>query len=246
MPRRGDLASLYSQVMDAAGGKPVDLPHARYRVRQGAALHEARRRAEPRAGLARDPGRARQARRDADAVAGAAAGGQRAAPARSCSPSSPRWRSSWTPRPCPARGPPRAQPGPRRCPRRCTVGAMLETPSMAFAPRRFFEEADFISIGGQRPQAVLLRRRPRERARAPPLRHAERLVPVADRADRGALRRDRHAGLLLRRGCGPPDRGPVLRRDGPAFALSMRPASARSARSSPRRGRAGRNRCAPR
>ncbi len=28
------------------------------------------------------------------------------------------------------------------------VGSMLETPSMAFAPRRFFEEADFISIGG--------------------------------------------------------------------------------------------------
>ena len=28
------------------------------------------------------------------------------------------------------------------------VGAMLETPSMAFAPRRFFQEADFISIGG--------------------------------------------------------------------------------------------------
>ena len=28
------------------------------------------------------------------------------------------------------------------------VGAMLETPSLAFAPRRFFEECDFISIGG--------------------------------------------------------------------------------------------------
>ncbi|MCK0168949.1 phosphoenolpyruvate--protein phosphotransferase [Jannaschia sp. S6380] len=28
------------------------------------------------------------------------------------------------------------------------VGAMLETPSLAFAPRRFFEEADFISVGG--------------------------------------------------------------------------------------------------
>ncbi|SDZ04818.1 PTSINtr with GAF domain, PtsP [Jannaschia faecimaris] len=28
------------------------------------------------------------------------------------------------------------------------VGAMLETPSLAFAPRRFFQEADFISIGG--------------------------------------------------------------------------------------------------
>ncbi|MCK4711360.1 MAG: phosphoenolpyruvate--protein phosphotransferase [Marinosulfonomonas sp.] len=28
------------------------------------------------------------------------------------------------------------------------VGAMLETPSLAFAPRKFFEEVDFISIGG--------------------------------------------------------------------------------------------------
>ena len=28
------------------------------------------------------------------------------------------------------------------------IGAMLETPSLAFAPRQFFEMADFISIGG--------------------------------------------------------------------------------------------------
>lgn len=28
------------------------------------------------------------------------------------------------------------------------VGAMLETPSLAFAPRKFFEEVDFLSIGG--------------------------------------------------------------------------------------------------
>ncbi len=28
------------------------------------------------------------------------------------------------------------------------IGAMVETPSMAFAPRQFFEECDFISIGG--------------------------------------------------------------------------------------------------
>jgi phosphotransferase system enzyme I (PtsP) len=28
------------------------------------------------------------------------------------------------------------------------IGAMLETPSLAFAPRKFFEEVDFISIGG--------------------------------------------------------------------------------------------------
>ena len=33
-------------------------------------------------------------------------------------------------------------------PESLSVGSMLETPSMAFAPRKFFEEADFISIGG--------------------------------------------------------------------------------------------------
>jgi phosphotransferase system enzyme I (PtsP) len=33
-------------------------------------------------------------------------------------------------------------------PEKTEIGAMLETPSMAFAPRRFYELADFISIGG--------------------------------------------------------------------------------------------------
>ncbi len=33
-------------------------------------------------------------------------------------------------------------------PERVDVGAMLETPSLAFAPKQFFEMADFISIGG--------------------------------------------------------------------------------------------------
>lgn len=33
-------------------------------------------------------------------------------------------------------------------PERVEVGAMLETPSLAFSPRQFFELADFISIGG--------------------------------------------------------------------------------------------------
>ena len=33
-------------------------------------------------------------------------------------------------------------------PEKLEVGAMLETPSLAFAPRKFFEEVDFISIGG--------------------------------------------------------------------------------------------------
>ncbi|GAA6207204.1 phosphoenolpyruvate--protein phosphotransferase [Cognatishimia sp. WU-CL00825] len=33
-------------------------------------------------------------------------------------------------------------------PKDLKVGAMLETPSLAFAPQRFFEEVDFLSIGG--------------------------------------------------------------------------------------------------
>jgi phosphotransferase system enzyme I (PtsP) len=33
-------------------------------------------------------------------------------------------------------------------PKRVEVGAMLETPSLAFAPRRFFEAVDFLSVGG--------------------------------------------------------------------------------------------------
>ena len=36
----------------------------------------------------------------------------------------------------------------RPLPERVEVGAMLETPSLAFAPRQFFEMADFVSIGG--------------------------------------------------------------------------------------------------
>ena len=33
-------------------------------------------------------------------------------------------------------------------PSRIEVGAMLETPSLAFAPKKFFEEVEFLSIGG--------------------------------------------------------------------------------------------------
>ena len=33
-------------------------------------------------------------------------------------------------------------------PERLEIGAMLETPSLAFAPRQFFEEVEFLSIGG--------------------------------------------------------------------------------------------------
>ncbi|WP_372993031.1 putative PEP-binding protein, partial [Sulfitobacter sp.] len=33
-------------------------------------------------------------------------------------------------------------------PSKIEVGAMLETPSLAFAPKKFFEEVEFLSIGG--------------------------------------------------------------------------------------------------
>ncbi|NUH65946.1 phosphoenolpyruvate--protein phosphotransferase [Sulfitobacter sp. S0837] len=35
-----------------------------------------------------------------------------------------------------------------RLPEKVEVGAMLETPSLAFAPKKFFEEVEFLSIGG--------------------------------------------------------------------------------------------------
>ena len=35
-----------------------------------------------------------------------------------------------------------------KVPSEISIGAMLETPSLGFAPRQFFEMADFISIGG--------------------------------------------------------------------------------------------------
>lgn len=36
----------------------------------------------------------------------------------------------------------------RPLPRKLEIGAMLETPSLAFAPRQFFEMTDFVSVGG--------------------------------------------------------------------------------------------------
>ena len=98
-------------------------------------------------------------------------------------------------------------------PRVLKIGAMLETPSLAYASDRFFA-AHRLHLGRrQRPQAVLLRRRPRERAGAAALRHAEPELPDLSRAYRDALRRDRHAALLLRRGRRPPGRGARPRRD---------------------------------
>ena len=61
-PSRGDLASTYSRVIDAAEGKRVVFRTLDIGSDKVAALHEAAGRAEPGAWLARDPCRPRQAR----------------------------------------------------------------------------------------------------------------------------------------------------------------------------------------
>ena len=104
-------------------------------------------------------------------------------------------------------------------PERVEIGAMLETPSLAFAPQTVLRDDRLRLDRRQRPQAVLLRRRPRERAGAPPLRHAEHELPVADRDDRPPLRRDGHAAQLLRRGRGAAGRGGGVRGDGDPVAV---------------------------
>ena len=129
-------------------------------------------RAEPGARLARDPRRARPARRPADADPGADARRRRAAAARSCSPSSPRPASSRPARELVLREVARERSLGHAVPATLEIGAMLETPSLAFAPDALLP-ADRLHLDRrQRPQAVLLRRRPRERAGAPALRHA--------------------------------------------------------------------------
>ena len=93
------------------------------------------------------------------------------------------------------------------------IGAMLETPSLAFAPRRFFDEVQFLSVGGNDlKQFFFAADRENELVR----RRYDTLnvsLPDLPRKHRAALRGDRHAAQLLRRGCRPPDRGALPRRD---------------------------------
>ena len=104
-------------------------------------------------------------------------------------------------------------------------GAMLETPSLAFAPDALLR-ADRLHLDRrQRPQAVLLRRRPRERAGAPALRHAELELPRLPRADRrrAAPRTARRCPSAARMPAGRSRRWPWPR--SASGSLSMRPAS---------------------
>ncbi len=101
---------------------------------------------------------------------------------------------------------PRAAPRPHRA-RELRIGAMLETPSLAYAPDRFFQLADFVSIGGNDlKQFFFAADRENELVRR---RYDMLSVSFLDlpRADRRPLRRARHAALLLRRGRRPPGRG---------------------------------------
>ena len=93
------------------------------------------------------------------------------------------------------------------------IGAMLETPSLAYASDRFFAMTDFISVGGNDlKQFFFAADRENERVRRrydmlslSYLTFLEHIV--------AALRRQRHATLVLRRGCRPPDRGARPRGD---------------------------------
>ncbi len=138
MPKRDELARLYARVMDAAKGRRDRLSHAGYRVRQGAALYETAGRTEPRDGLAGDPCGAGQTRRAAHAGAGADPG-RGGRPLTIMFPFIAEFSEFITARAhvlreIAARSRPWATPSPPNV----EIGAMLETPGLAFAPRRVF------------------------------------------------------------------------------------------------------------
>ena len=61
MPRMEEQKALYGEVITVGRRPAGDLPHARHRRRQGAALHDGEQRGEPGDGLAGDPHRPRPA-----------------------------------------------------------------------------------------------------------------------------------------------------------------------------------------
>ena len=147
MPRRSDLAALYRRVMDAAGDKPVTF--RTLDIGSDKVLPYMKRTDEPnpalgwraiRVGLDK-PGVMRM---QLQALLRAADG----RPLRLMFPFIAQMEEFLDARAFLTRELHRETSLDHRLPAALTVGAMLETPSMAFAPRRFFEEADFVSIGG--------------------------------------------------------------------------------------------------
>ncbi|UWQ22804.1 phosphoenolpyruvate--protein phosphotransferase [Jannaschia sp. W003] len=147
MPRRGELATLYARVMDAAGGKPVTfrtldigsdkvLPYMKPADEPNPALGwRAIRVGLDKRGIMR---------MQLQALLRAANG----RPLRVMFPFVAQMEEFLEARGHVLREIHRERSLGHVLPEKVCVGAMLETPSLAFAPRRFFEEADFISIGG--------------------------------------------------------------------------------------------------
>ncbi len=147
VPKRGELASLYARVMGAAGNLPVTfrtldigsdkvLPYMKAQDEPNPALGWR----AIRVGLDK-PGVMRM---QLQALLRAAAG----RPMRIMFPFIAQMEEFTEARAALTRELHREKSLGHLLPERMEVGAMLETPSMAFAPRQFFEQTDFISIGG--------------------------------------------------------------------------------------------------
>ena len=147
VPRRGELANLYAKVMDAAGGKRVVfrtldigsdkvLPYMKPQDEPNPALGWR----AIRVGLDK-PGVMRM---QLQALIRASAG----RPLSVMFPFVAQFDEFTAARDHLMREMDREAALGHTLPERLDVGAMLETPSLAFAPRQFFEMADFISIGG--------------------------------------------------------------------------------------------------
>ncbi len=147
IPKRGELATLYARVMDAAGGKPVTfrtldigsdkvLPYMKAEDEPNPALGwRAIRVGLDKRGIMR---------MQLQALLRAADG----RPLTVMFPFIAQLEEFLAARGHLLREVHREKSLGHTLPETLRVGAMLETPSMAFSPRRFFEEADFISIGG--------------------------------------------------------------------------------------------------
>ena len=147
VPRRGELAALYSRVMDAAGGKPVVF--RTLDIGSDKVLPYMKRTEEPnpalgwraiRVGLDK-PGVMRM---QLQALIRAANG----RPLSVMFPFIAQFEEFTEARDYLLREIDKEAALGHTLPSKLDIGAMLETPSLAFAPTQFFEMADFISIGG--------------------------------------------------------------------------------------------------
>ncbi|MGR3756775.1 MAG: phosphoenolpyruvate--protein phosphotransferase [Tranquillimonas sp.] len=147
VPRRGQLAALYARVLNAAGGKPVVF--RTLDIGSDKVLPYMKREDEPnpalgwraiRVGLDK-PGVMRM---QLQALIRAADGG----PLTVMFPFIAQFEEFIEARQHMLREMERERALGRPVPSELRIGAMLETPSLAFAPRQFFDLADFISIGG--------------------------------------------------------------------------------------------------